>query len=73
MRRILITGGAAGALFIISTALLSAQDHTTFDGYRLRGWPTQTIRAGRVVFDKGKVVGVPDGRYLKRPDALHSA
>ncbi|HLZ31379.1 MAG TPA: dihydroorotase family protein [Chloroflexota bacterium] len=53
--------------------LLSAQDHTTFEGYRLKGWPTYTIRAGRVVYADGQVVGQPDGRYLKRPDALHRA
>jgi dihydroorotase (multifunctional complex type) len=53
--------------------LLSAQDHTTFDGYPLKGWPTHTIRAGRVVYADGKVVGQPDGRYLKRPDVFHSA
>jgi len=51
--------------------LLSAQDHTTFEGYRLKGWPTHTIRAGRVVYANGEVVGSPDGRYLKRPDSLH--
>ena len=51
--------------------LLSAQDHTTFDGYPLKGWPTHTIRAGRVVFANGEVVGAADGRYLKRPDVLH--
>ena len=53
--------------------LLSAQDHTTFDGYPLKGWPTHTIRAGRVIYANGEVVGQPDGRYLKRPDAFHSA
>jgi dihydroorotase-like cyclic amidohydrolase len=51
--------------------LLSAQDHTTFEGYRLKGWPTHTIRAGRVVYADGRVLSEPDGRYLKRPDALH--
>jgi dihydropyrimidinase/allantoinase len=51
--------------------LLSAQDHTTFEGYPLRGWPTHTIRAGHVVYADGQVLGQPDGRYLKRPDALH--
>jgi dihydropyrimidinase/allantoinase len=53
--------------------LLSAQDHTTFEGYSLKGWPTHTIRAGRVVFANGDVVGRPDGQYLRRPDALHAA
>ncbi|HYY87504.1 MAG TPA: dihydroorotase family protein [Chloroflexota bacterium] len=52
--------------------LLSAQDHTTFEGYPLKGWPTHTIRAGRLVFEHGRVVGQPDGRYLKRPQALHA-
>ena len=51
--------------------LLSAQDHTTFEGCRLKGWPTHTIRAGRILYANGEVVGRPDGRYLKRPDALH--
>src|SRR3712207_9087130 len=27
--------------------LLSAQDHTPFDGFPVIGWPTHTIRAGR--------------------------
>jgi dihydropyrimidinase/allantoinase len=53
--------------------LLSAQDHTTFDGYHLKGWPTHTIRAGKLVYANGEVVGAPDGVYLKRPDALHRA
>jgi hypothetical protein len=39
----------------------------------LKGWPVQTIRAGKVIFDRGKVLGKPDGQYLRRPDALHSA
>jgi dihydroorotase-like cyclic amidohydrolase len=50
--------------------LLSAQDHTPFDGLPIKGWPTTTIRSGRVIFDNGKVVGKPDGRYLKRPLGL---
>lgn len=56
---------------VTAETLLSAQDHTTFEGYRLKGWPTHTIRAGRVQFENGRVVGQPDGRYLKRPVALH--
>lgn len=53
--------------------LLSAQDHTPFAGVPIRGWPTHTIRAGRLVYADGKVVGRPDGRYLRRPDALPAA
>ncbi len=51
--------------------LLSAQDHTPFDGFPVTGWPTHTIRAGRLLFDRGTVVGTPDGQFLKRPVALH--
>jgi dihydroorotase-like cyclic amidohydrolase len=51
--------------------LHSAQDHTPFDGFPVKGWVTQTVRAGRLVFDDGKVIGPPDGRFLKRPIALY--
>ena len=51
--------------------LLSAQDHTPFDGFPVKGWPTHTIRGGRLLFADGEVVGQPDGRFLKRPLALH--
>jgi dihydropyrimidinase/allantoinase len=47
--------------------LLSAQDHTPFEGFVLKGWTTQTIRAGQLMYDNGKVVGRADGRYLERP------
>jgi allantoinase len=47
--------------------LLSAQDHSPFEGFPVKGWVTQTIRDGRIVFDAGRVRGAPDGRYLKRP------
>jgi dihydroorotase-like cyclic amidohydrolase len=48
--------------------LLSAQDHTPFDGFPVKGWSTHTIRAGQVLFADGKVVGQPDGKFLRRPD-----
>lgn len=51
--------------------LLSAQDHTPFEGFPVRGWVTHTVRAGRVVYANGTPLGRPDGRYLKRPVALH--
>lgn len=57
---------------VTTEMLLSAQDHTPFEGYVLKGWPTHTIRAGKVMFENGKVVGKPDGQYLRRPDALYA-
>jgi dihydropyrimidinase/allantoinase len=51
---------------------MSAQDHTPFEGVKAKGWPTQTIVRGRVVFDHGQVKTTPLGEYLKRPLALHS-
>jgi dihydropyrimidinase/allantoinase len=57
---------------VTTDRLLSAQDHTTFEGFVLKGWPVQTLRAGRLMFDGGKVVGQPDGQYLKRPITLHA-
>ncbi len=50
---------------------LSDQDHTPFDGFEVKGWPTQTVRGGRLMFDDGKLVGPADGQFLKRPLALH--
>jgi len=52
--------------------LLSAQDFTPFAGMTIRGWPVQTVRRGQVMFDRGTVTGKPDGRYLRRPVAMHS-
>jgi dihydroorotase-like cyclic amidohydrolase len=75
-----IAVGAEADLMVIDSELeatatpermQSAQDHTTFEGFPLKGWPFQTIRGGRLMFDAGKVVGQPNGRYLKRPIALH--
>lgn len=51
--------------------LLSAQHHTTFGWYRLRGWPMGTIRDRRILLANCDVVGVPDCVYLKRPNARH--
>ena len=58
---------------VTTEMLLSAQDHTPFEGMPLRGWPTHTIRGGRIMFAGGEVVGEPDGRFLKRPIGLHAA
>ena len=45
----------------------SAQGYTPFEGLTLRGQVTTTILRGQVVYDHGKVVGPPRGRYLRRP------
>jgi hypothetical protein len=37
--------------------LLSAQDHTKPDGYRLTRWRTQTIRCGKLMYFDGEVLG----------------
>ena len=49
--------------------LLSAQDHTPFEGFPVKGWVSDTIRGGEVMFRGGDVVGGRSGRYLKRPAA----
>jgi dihydroorotase-like cyclic amidohydrolase len=51
--------------------LLSAQDHTPFEGFITKGWSTQTIIRGRVMFDNGKVTDEKRGEFIKRPTALH--
>ena len=58
---------------VTAERLLSAQDHTPFEGVPIRGWVTHTVRAGRVVYADGQVQGRPDGRYLKRPVRLHGS
>lgn len=45
----------------------SAQDHTPFAGVELTGWPRTTLLRGQVVFDEGRPLGAPSGRYLRRP------
>jgi hypothetical protein len=48
------------------------QDFMRYEGMRLKGWPEYTILRGKVVFEKGKVLGEPGyGRYIKRPVSLH--
>jgi dihydroorotase-like cyclic amidohydrolase len=46
--------------------LRSAQDHTPFEGARVKGWPTTTILRGQVVLDGGEVTAGWPGRYLRR-------
>jgi dihydroorotase-like cyclic amidohydrolase len=47
--------------------LLSAQDHTPFEGMELTGWPVRTLLRGRTVFANGETIGEPTGAYLERP------
>ena len=54
---------------VTTERLLSAQDHTAFDGFRVKGWPTHTIVGGRVQYRDGRVVGGTTGRYVRRPVA----
>jgi allantoinase len=45
----------------------SAQGYTPFEGMELDGVVTRTLLRGQTVFADGELVGVPRGRYLKRP------
>jgi dihydroorotase-like cyclic amidohydrolase len=52
--------------------LFTAQDFSPEEGMKLKGWPEVTVLRGKVIFEKGKVIGKPGyGRYLKRPVKLH--
>jgi dihydroorotase (multifunctional complex type) len=52
---------------VTTERLLSAQDHTPFEGMELTGWPVRTILRGQIAFAEGEAVGEPKGAYLKRP------
>ena len=45
----------------------SPQGYTPFEGLELTGQVVSTYLRGNLVYDKGKVVGAPAGRYLSRP------
>jgi len=47
--------------------LKSDQDHSPFEGVKLKGWPVRTILRGQTAFLNGEVVGEPRGQYLARP------
>jgi dihydroorotase-like cyclic amidohydrolase len=51
--------------------LMSAQDHTPFEGFMTKGWPVKTIVRGRVMFDNGKITEEKRGEFIKRPTAIH--
>jgi dihydropyrimidinase len=47
--------------------LLSFADYSLYEGWTLKGLPTQTLVGGRIVMEDGKVIGVPGGgRYVSR-------
>jgi dihydropyrimidinase len=46
--------------------LKGMSDFSPFEGKRLRGWPTATVKGGVVVAREGEIVGAPTGRYLPR-------
>ena len=56
---------------IRAAELLSAQDHTPFEGVLTKGWSTHTIIRGRVMFENGKVTEEKRGEFIKRPTAIH--
>jgi dihydropyrimidinase/allantoinase len=58
---------------VTAEVLRSAQDFTPFAGMRVRGWPTETLLRGEVVFRDGSVRARPLGQYVKRPVQLHAA
>ncbi len=45
----------------------SAQGYTPFEGLELTGRVEATFLRGTLVFDRGEIVGAPQGRYLRRP------
>ena len=45
----------------------SQQGYTPFEGLELSGRVKTTFLRGKVVYDGGKIVGPPTGRYLQRP------
>jgi len=59
---------------VVTPQLLhSAQDHTPFQGVRLKGWPVQTILRGRTVYRNGEIVSPPSGTFLPRPQGMPHA
>lgn len=45
----------------------SAQEYTVFEGFKLKGWPVKTMLRGKIVYEDGKIIGEPTGKYVKRP------
>ena len=52
--------------------LYTAQDFSPEEGMKLKGWPLYTVLRGKLIFEKGRVVGQPGyGEFIKRPVKLH--
>ncbi len=49
---------------------LSQQGYTPFEGVELTGRVKRTFLRGQLIYDRGQVVGTPQGKYLKRPVEL---
>jgi allantoinase len=47
----------------------SGQGYTPFEGQTLHGKVKQTYLRGSLVYDRGAIIGQPNGAYLKRPIA----
>ncbi|NJD31530.1 MAG: amidohydrolase family protein [Gammaproteobacteria bacterium] len=45
----------------------SSQGYTPFEGQELTGKVVSTYLRGNLIYDKGRIVGPPIGRYLRRP------
>jgi len=45
----------------------SAQGYTPFEGMELEGRVKKTLLRGEVIYDDGRIVGPPRGKFLKRP------
>ena len=59
---------------VVTPSLLhSGQDHTPFQGVKVKGWPVRTVLRGRTVFLNGEVLGGPTGEYLNRPLAARAS
>ncbi len=45
----------------------SQQGYTPFEGLELTGRVKSTFLRGNLIYDRGQILGSPNGRYLKRP------
>jgi allantoinase len=54
--------------FVVSAAdSESTQGYSPFEGMEMSGRVVSTYLRGEVIYDNGRVIGAPRGRYLKRP------